>query len=265
MRGVTVEKSLVARRFLRSLATYDGAAVVQREMAERLVGGLLSARADGRFDDVLELGCGTGLLTERLLQNCRLRRLVLNDLVPECESTARRHAERRPGVSLQFVRGDMEAVEFPCPQDLIASSAALQWAADMRGLLARMSALLRSGGVLAIAAFGPSNLREVSDLTGRSLRYRALAEWREALAGAHEILNGFEDLRTLWFASAREVLRHLRQTGVNALEAEAWSPSKVRRFCRAYEATFGRNGGVPLTYHPVFIIARKRFGGGLCV
>lgn len=170
---------------------------------------------------------------------------------------------QKRGVSLEFVPGDMEAVEFPYPQDLIVSSAVLQWVADPRGLLLRMAGLLRPGGVLALASFGPSNLREVSELTGLSLRYWPLEEWRATLAENYAVLSGSEGTRTLWFASACEVLRHLRYTGVNALDSEAWSPSKAQRFCSSYEATFGRNGSVPLTYHPVFIVARKRIDGGI--
>ncbi|MBM4143916.1 MAG: malonyl-ACP O-methyltransferase BioC [Lentisphaerae bacterium] len=262
MRCMSADKRTLARRFARGMATYDGAAVVQREMAERLVAELLSAPGAGRFDRVLELGCGTGLLTQRLLARCRPARLVLNDLVMECEGTARRMRRQAPGVPVQFVHGDMETVAFPHPQDLIASSAVLQWAADSRALLTRMAGLLEPGGLLAIASFGPSNLREVSQLTGVSLRYWSCGEWQAALAEHHVVLSGREELRTLWFPSARDVLRHLKQTGANALDSGPWPPARVAWFCRTYEATFGQDGRVPLTYHPVFMVARKRSDGG---
>jgi malonyl-ACP O-methyltransferase BioC len=258
MRRVTVDKRILARHFCRSLVTYERAAVVQREMAAQLVASLFSAAGTNVFDDALELGCGTGLLTERLLEVCRFSRLILNDLVPECAQTARRFQNREPGVTLSFLPGDMETVDLPDQQDLIASSAAVQWAADPRGLLARMAGRLRPGGVLAIASFGPSNLLEVSQLTGLSLDYCPAEEWRAALSGSCEILSESENRRTLWFPSAHDALRHLKQTGVNTLDSRSWSASDARRFCRAYDATFGRNGAVPLTYHPVYIVARKR-------
>jgi malonyl-ACP O-methyltransferase BioC len=245
------------------MPTYERAAVVQQEMAAQIVAELRSVAATDRFDNVLELGCGTGLLTRRLLDQCRLSRLILNDLAPECERTARLARRRTPNAIVRFMQGDMEALAFPDDQDLIVSSAVFQWATNPCDLLERVAGLLRPGGVLAMASFGPSNLREVSGLTGLSLRYWSVKKWREALAENYEVLSGSEDTRTLWFSSAHEVLRHLRHTGVNALDSEAWSPSKIRRFCRTYEATFGRNGGVPLTYHPVFIVARKRIDGGI--
>jgi malonyl-CoA O-methyltransferase len=160
------------------------------------------------------------------------------------------------------MQGDMEALDFPYPQDLIVSNAVLQWAADPRSLLRRLAGRLRCGGVLAMASFGPSNLREVAQLTGLSLRYWPAENWRAALAESSEVLSASEDTRTLWFSCAHEVLRHLRHTGVNALDSEPWSPARIRRFCRAYEDRFGQDGKVPLTYHPVFIVARKRAGPG---
>ncbi len=263
MRRIAVNKAALARRFSRSMATYERAAVVQREMADQLVADLLSVSGVDRFDRVLELGCGTGLLTERILERCRPGCLVLNDLVAECAETARHAGLREPAVTVQFVHGDMETAEFPHPQDLIASSAVVQWAADPEGLLTRMAGLLRRGGVLAVASFGPLNLQEVSHLTGSSLPYKSAEEWRSGLAGRYEVLSVRENVRTLWYSSAREVLQHLKETGVNSPDARPWPPSKTKRFCRAYEAAFGHAGKVPLTYHPVFMVARKCDDGGI--
>ncbi len=258
MQHVTADKSLLARRFLESMATYDRAASVQREMAGRLVDDLLAVAGTERFERVLELGCGTGLLTERLLEDCRPECLVLNDLVPECERTARRVRRRNPGTRVLFVSGDLESAPLPGAQDLVASNAVFQWATAPENLPARLAGWLRPGGILAMATFGPENLRQVSRLTGSALHYLSAGEWRETLSGRFDVLAGHEEVRTLRFRSAREVLDHLRRTGVNALDARPWTPAKMLRFCRTYEGALGHDNRVPLTYHPVFTIARKR-------
>ncbi len=130
--------------------------------------------------------------------------------------------------------------------------------------MVRMAGLLRPGGVLAVASFGPSNLCEVHRLSGLALPYPSLDEWRTALAGHSEVLVAREDMRTLWFPSAHDMLRHLKETGVDALDAQPWGAGKAIRFCKAYAGTFGRDGIVPLTYHPVFLVARKHNEGGVC-
>ncbi len=254
---VVIDKTMLVRRFARGMGTYDGAAVVQKEMAARLMAGLASAPVADGFGNVLELGCGTGVLTGLLLDDSRLKRLVLNDLVPACAQTACQARQHRPDITVQFVPGDMETVALPGENDLIIAGAVLQWASDPLRLLRRLAELLRPGGVLAMASFGPSNLCEITRLTGLSLHYRSVADWHGLLADHYTVLSSGEAMRTLWFASAHEVLRHLQQTGVNALDTSPWPPARIRRFCRTYAETFGRDGAVPLTYHPVYLTARK--------
>ncbi|AJY74717.1 malonyl-ACP O-methyltransferase [Paenibacillus beijingensis] len=81
------EKKSILRRFNRSAAgSYDTHALVQRSMADRLV-HLLAARpvpAGGaaREPAVLEIGCGTGILTEKLLRHLPCASLTAIDLAP---------------------------------------------------------------------------------------------------------------------------------------------------------------------------------------
>lgn len=264
MRRVAADKQKLACRFSRSMATYDGAAVVQREMAAELLERLLSVAGTDCFARVLELGCGTGLLTEQLVAMCRMRRLVLNDLVADCAQTVQRVqwqvAGAGAGVDVEFLQGDMETAAFSGLQDLVVSNAVLQWAGDLRGMLGRIAALLRAGGILAVASFGPSNLREVAELSGVSLRYESVEEWRVMLGQDYDVLDVGERTRTLWFSSAHDVLRHLKHTGVNSLDSRAWTSVEIRRFCRDYETRFALDQSVPLTYHPFFAIARKHAG-----
>ena len=57
-----IDKSLVKKRFSKSLKTYDDNAIVQKQMAEKLVDFLPKKE----FNSVLEIGCATGLLTKQL-------------------------------------------------------------------------------------------------------------------------------------------------------------------------------------------------------
>ena len=152
----------------------------------------------------------------------------------------------------------MEAIAFPMRQDLVVCSAVLQWAADPHALLDKMTRCLAPGGVLAIATFGPGNFQETRRLTGCSLRYLSLEELRTSLAAHVELLECHEEIRTLFFTSAMGVLKHLKRTGVNGLQTPAWSPRAVRDFCRRYDTHFGDGTRVPLTFHPIIAVARRR-------
>jgi malonyl-CoA O-methyltransferase len=258
MPNITVDKSLLIRRTSRSRDTYDNNAVVQREMAAHLVEKLLLKAGTAEFPDVLELGCGTGLLTRQLLEKCRIRQLTLNDISPTFESTSRMAKDRQPGLEISFMPGDMESLTFPDRQDLIISNAVFQWAVDPRALLSRLTGLLKDNGILAMSSFGPANMHEVAQGTGLSLPYMSMHNIKAAMANSYEILGESEYVWTLWFSSAREVLRHLQQMGVNALDSGPWSRARILSFCRDYESAFGQDGQVCLTYHPLSIIARKK-------
>ncbi len=258
MHAVNPDKALVARRFARSLPTYDRSAVVQREMANELATELRRLAGATGFDRALDLGCGTGLLTERLLAACRVRELYLNDLVPACAATAAACQARHPETRVRFLAGDMETAALPDQLDLVAANAALQWAGNLPTFLAGLCARLRPGGWLALGTFGPANLREITRITGQTLPYWSVQEWRAALAASCEVLVARERMRTLTFPDLRALLRHLQETGVNALATRPWTPREVAAFGRDYAAACGHNGELPLTYHPLVIVARLR-------
>ena len=56
-----------------------------------------------------------------------------------------------------------------------------------------------------------------------------------------------------------EVLRHLKYTGVTANASSVWTRGKQERFCRDYQERFpSADGGVTLTYRPLYILVVKR-------
>lgn len=251
-------KALVTRRFARSTPTYDAAAIVQREMAQQLVRLIQRVAASHRFENVLELGCGTGLLTNLLVQQFAIRQLVLNDIVPDLTHVAQRYTSGRPKLQVKLFPGDMELIPLPAHQDLVACNAVLQWAARPDTMLGTMTDCVKRGGLLAIATFGPHNLQETRDLTGASLHYLSLAAIQRKLAAFVELIECHEEIRTISFESAYAVLQHLKRTGVNSLQQQSWSPRAVKEFCRVYESQFRAANSVPLTYHPIIVVARRR-------
>ena len=75
-----MRKELIKRRFTKSLSTYHQKAMVQRRVAKRL-GEMALDFLPMQMEKVLEIGYGTGLLTEEILTRFDLKTLYLNDLV----------------------------------------------------------------------------------------------------------------------------------------------------------------------------------------
>ena len=101
-------------------------------------------------------------------------------------------------------------------------------------------------------------MREINTLTGRSLPYHS----REALTGMlrdhFHITSLQSETRTVHFPSVRDVLRHIRQTGVGGLGRSRWLPGKFKAFEQQYISRFATDKGLPVTYASTFVVAKKK-------
>jgi trans-aconitate methyltransferase len=137
-------------------------------------------RAAVRDDEsAIDAGCGTGRLTERLLE-----RLPGGHVVAVDRSTAMLEAARarlaRFGERASFVLADLQTFTHPDPVDLVFSTATFHWVLDHPRLFANVFASLRPGGRLVAQCAGGPNLARAR------ARFAAIAqrpEFRAAYAG----------------------------------------------------------------------------------
>ncbi|MBY6058285.1 malonyl-ACP O-methyltransferase BioC [Leisingera daeponensis] len=253
-----LDQARVRKSFCRGLGSYHGAASVQADIARRLAEMLQAEGAPRRFASVLEFGCGTGHLTRQLLQRFEAGSLVLNDLVPE----AARVLKALEGIApeqARFAGGPIENLPLPQDLDLIASASTVQWIPDLQALVCRLADRLKPGGWLALSGFGRGQFHELAALGSAAAApsYLDADEWMAVLPRDTEILQVAQRPVKLEFSTALELLKHLRQTGVNGHAQQSWSRRRLQEFENAYRERFGRNGKLPLTYDPVLLIARK--------
>jgi hypothetical protein len=121
-----------------------------------------------------------------------------------------------------------------------------------------LHAHLNPNGILAFSLYGEDNLREIRALTGMGLQYKSLEQLNEVVAEKFHIRAAEQALETLWFPDPMAVLQHLRATGVNSIDQRAWTRKRVNAFISDYKQRFSGEQGVPLTYHPLFIVARPK-------
>jgi trans-aconitate 2-methyltransferase len=105
---------------------------------------------------VVDLGCGTGLLTAELHRALRATTTIgVDSSDAMLERAGAIHAD-----GLDFVHGDIAGWEPDAPVDVVFSNAALQWVQDHPALFARLRAMLAPGGELAVQV--PANFDHVS-------------------------------------------------------------------------------------------------------
>lgn len=251
LRRSLTDKSLVTHRFSHAAATYDSNSIPQKRVADRLISMIGSERAE----DILEVGCGTGYSTSAILDRWSPRHLYLWDLhVPPAVSAL---AASHRSTVIRITECDAETAVMHLPAeslDMIVSSSAVQWFNSLRAFLERGSRALRKGGIIAISTFGPGTMREIHGILGTPVRFPEREALRRAIPAGLEVMCLSEESFTVGFNNPLSAMRHVSQTGVNALEAGS-SPAKARKVMREYPLL--PDGTAGLTYCPIFIVLRK--------
>ncbi len=245
------DKTLVKQRFSRAAQTYDTQAVAQHRIARTLAQTLavFGPKPEGR---ILEIGCGTGFLTTELRRLLNPSFLAVNDLCPQMLS-------RLPDVKADLeIAGDAETVSFPSELDLIASCSTVQWLENLPRFFDKCADSLSGGGLLAVSTFGERNMQEIARLTSSALRYYSAEELSAMLAERFEVLHIDRNSFTMRFSTPMQVLHHLKDTGVTGTTVRVWTRSSLAEFDRRYRTEFPCEGGVRLTYEPIYFIARKK-------
>lgn len=249
---VSVDKRHIQQRFCRALPHYDCSATAQKQIASRLLEML--CQHESNFHSVLEIGCGSGDLSEKLQYRLNASHWAFNDL---CDTQAQL-AERLPR-PFSFHQGDAETLDFPQYYDLIISSSAIQWFHAPKQFIHRCHPHLNAHGYFAFSTFTPENLFEIKQLTQIGLDYPSITQWQEWLSTDFEIIDIACEPITLTFDTPQAVLKHLKQTGVTATSQQSWTKSKLQNFCKNYVKNYRLpSWQVHLTYTPLWVVARKR-------
>ncbi|KHK89705.1 methyltransferase domain-containing protein [Novosphingobium malaysiense] len=154
---MTDRHAQIARAFA-GARDYDRHARVQREVAQALA-ARIAALDLPEHPRVLELGCGTGFLTEALLERGIGGDWLVTDIAPAMVDRCRARLGEPPQRRFAVLDGEHGTPEGG-PYDLICSSLALQWFDDAPAALARMKDWLAPGGHCLITTLGPGSFAE---------------------------------------------------------------------------------------------------------
>jgi malonyl-CoA O-methyltransferase len=260
-------KQAIQRNFARRGATYNRHARIQQWMAAELLRGCREALLRAR--SILEVGCGTGYLTELVRRENPAARIVALDLEVSLARLARERLKLDPLV--YFVAADGEAFAGG-RYDLIISNSVFQWFTRPRETLQEYHRLLSPGGTLAFSTLGPATFRELDTAFRQAAGSLPLAEspevaalsfsdegrWRGFLAQA-----GFADAAVLreerieTHPTVQDFLHALQATGATNPIPRPLSPRLFRQMAAIYQHAFGVNGAIPVTYEIIWAQARK--------
>lgn len=134
--------------------TYDVSSAPQQAWAADVLARLSGIATDAT---ILDVGCGTGRVTEALLAVVPRGRVLALDASADMVALARERLGARATVWCQ----DVLELSLEEPVDAIFSTAALHWVTDHDRLWVRLARALRPAGVLEVQCGGEGNLANV--------------------------------------------------------------------------------------------------------
>ena len=255
----------IRRNFARRVRSYDRHAGMQRRMAHGLVAvvGVI-----GRARRILEIGCGTGYLTQLLRQANPEAQLIALDLDASLVETARRRLGAAAGVAWLVADGE---VPLRGAYDLIIANATFQWFTRPGR---RWPTTIRASPPVAAWLFPPWDPGLFGNWPGPWARPpepeplelpqdSGSGFWRprdlgkplvpgRISPGAIVPGNGHHELSV-----GAEFLKTLQATGVTNPRPSPFSPRLLHAMIAAYQAVYGKNGAIPVSYEMIWAVAEK--------
>ncbi|WP_087544742.1 malonyl-ACP O-methyltransferase BioC [Acinetobacter sp. WCHA29] len=249
---MSINKALVAQRFAKAGQSYVEHAVVQKQISAQLF-KYLKVYCPQNLACVLEIGCGSGNLTHLFHSYFQVDQLFLNDLYEDVDQ----HFSTIENIA--WLIGDIEQLHLPQSLDAVISSSALQWMTDLPTLLHRIHDALKPNAYFGFSTFGSDNLTEIKQLTGQGLNYISLEFLKRQLEQQNfEVLFIEQEVKQIYFDHPKSVLQHLKATGVTATaKSHRWTKQSLQKFYADYQQFYDEQG-FRLTYHPIYVIARRK-------
>src|SRR5271167_1690890 len=137
---------------------WDGASYDCISGPMEALGREVLSRLELRGDEtVLDAGCGSGRVTEALLERLPRGRVIAIDVSASMLAAARERLGRG-SAGLEIRQADLLELELDAPVDVILSTATFHWIADHEALFRRLHGALRPGGRLVAQCGGEGNI-----------------------------------------------------------------------------------------------------------
>lgn len=237
--SVIADTGKVSAKFSKAMISYDTNAIAQYSAAIKLT-ELMRKRNPQKGGKTLEIGCGTGLFTHEYSRHLK-----------PCEATFIDIVATGPfSIAPQETYHQEDAEAWMANQnkkwDVILSASAIQWFANIPAFFKNCASALEDGGLIVISTFLPGNMEELDALRPSPLIYPTPDTLRKSLEPFFKNIEIVEDEIKVEFKSLREMLMHLKHTGVAGSAPSSGMSLREMQHLRS------------LTYRPVYIVAERK-------
>ncbi|MBF0621761.1 MAG: methyltransferase [Magnetococcales bacterium] len=250
------EPSRVASAFSGANA-YAQYAWLQRRVADHLAQHIRQQRT-ASAQQVLEIGCGTGFLTEHLIADNPHADFLITDIstqmVQRCR-TAMDQINSPNSQTIHYATMDGQHPSIDTTYELIASSLAFQWFDDLDASIALLSTQLEPGSMIAFSTLGAETFHQWRSACKKANVPCATPNYPEPDA----LNNRLSKQATFWmhverihaeYPSAWPFLQELRHIGAHRPRSER-QPASTGRF-RALLRRLEHLGNFQATYQIIY-------------
>jgi malonyl-CoA O-methyltransferase len=262
-------KNRIAKQFSRAANTYNSAADVQWHIAIDAL-----AFVPGHCKVGLDLGCGTGRISQHLAARCD--KLVAMDLAFGMLTFAKQD-NLASDESIFWVQGDADYLPMADNSfEMVFSSMALQWSANQQKVMSEVARVMASGSnaVLAIMCEGSFNQLNDSWQTIDSQRhvnnFSSAQTWYEAAKSQGLMVTMQEKRYVTWHQNIRQLFSSIKSIGANVLlkskdlieqpkseSKNVFNRHTLQHLETLYQQKYAKSMQLPLTYQVCFLHCRK--------
>jgi len=259
---LTIDKNKVRQSFASAANSYDELATLQRKVGLKLLQNFSEKRSS---DLVVDVGCGTGFLTQQLIDREFSGQIMAMDIAL---SMVQKTKVKTAGIqNVNYFCADAEFIPLKAKSvDTILSNLALQWCQNLVAVFSGFKQVLKQEGQLVFSTFGPSTLQELKQAWSEVDNYTHVNEFYSA----DEINNflecaGFKNIKIVkksyqsQYTSVIELMRELKGIGAHNVlsrrNRKTTSKSAMQAMISAYERNAGQNK-ISATYEIIFVTAQ---------
>jgi len=280
-----ISKQRIIKSFSKSARHYDGAADVQKYVADILLEKL---KEDSIYPKrTLDIGTGTGYLC-KVLRNCftgsqvfgcdasfEMVRQAPHPIYPSpLPSPQRGEGGYKGERGLAFQVADAENLPYKNAYfDLITSNASYQWSRDLTRSFHQAHRILQPGGFFCFSIFGKNTFLELkSSIEKANIGQASIELASESFVDpeslkSHLIKAGFHNIDVSsqriirQYSGLMNLLHRLKRMGANLASTSGIKGLQWRQILRTietiYKDEYGRGGHIPATYEVFFAKAEK--------
>jgi malonyl-CoA O-methyltransferase len=245
----------ISRNFSNKAQEYESGATMQKNVAKKLLSYTLE-KLNSEPLQILELGCGTGFLTEELIKHYPKAQIIAIDIAPNMLGVAKDKFASNKNIS--FLQSDIRDIEkIDGKFDLIISGLSFQWLEDeLPSIIRKIKTKLTSNGNIIFSTLLNKTFEELQTAFNKSKsEYPGPKLYqRDELLNLLSPKDWIEEFYYENYKTPMEFLKQIKSTGAVNPNTDFVSTSTMRMVIKRLGEQKNSNNKLKVTYHLLFCL-----------